>query len=203
MGMFGGLEVVLEVVCLEKVPEKERKFKSFLLVQKVPEKKALRKNLKFSLFFFQPPRPQPPNMPKRDVTEAFADQRDVAEALADMQLPDDDVVFVEVKKADDVVFVEVKKPRDREPAVRAPDAPVQEVLLEPLPRAVPRVRELIFPIGAEGRCDCGFEGVCVRATAFACVSGCPVWVGTRVCRGCAPGVEQLPACPMCRGASRL
>jgi hypothetical protein len=137
-------------------------------------------------------------------------KRDIDEVLADMDLGD--VVFVGVKKhrepevlADmDVVFVEVKKPRAREPEVRAPDAAVQEVLLEPLPQAVEQsVEELIYTIGKEGRCECGFEGVCVRATAFACKSGCAVWAGTRVCRGCAPRVEREAVCPECAGASRL
>ena len=136
------------------------------------------------------------------------------EVLVDMD--HGDVVFVEVKKharepevlagmdLGDVAFVEVKKPRAREPEVRAPDAAVQEVLLEPLQQAFePSVEELIYTIGKEGRCECGFEGVCVRATAFACKSGCAVWAGTRVCRGCAPRVEREAVCPECAGASQL
>ena len=123
-------------------------------------------------------------------------KREIDEVLADMDLGD-------------VVFVGVKKPRAREPEVRAPDAAVQEVLLEPLPQVVERSdEELIYTIGKEGRCACGFEVVCVRVTAFNCVrvervSTCPVWVGTGVCRGCAPRIERGAVCPMCAGASRL
>ena len=117
-------------------------------------------------------------------------KREIDEVLADMDLGD-------------VVFVGVKKPRAREPEVRAPDAAVQEVLLEPLPQVVERSdEELIYTIGKEGRCACGFEGVCVRVTAFACESVCPVWAGTRVCRGCAPRVEQGAVCPVCAKAKR-
>ena len=120
-------------------------------------------------------------MAKRDI---------ISQGLADMELPD-------------VVFVAVKKPRAREPEVRAPDAPVQEVLLEPLPLLPQAERDLIFTIGKEGRCDCGFVGVCVRVTAFNCKSVCPVYVGTRVCRGCAPRIDQEPACFLCAYASRV
>jgi hypothetical protein len=104
----------------------------------------------------------------------------------------------EVRKKREVEEVEEVRKR-----VRAPDAAYQEVMQEPVPRQVVRVdRDLIFPWGKEGRClFCPFEGKCVRVTAFACVA-CPVSEG-RVCRECAPQVEQAAACPLCAELSRL
>jgi hypothetical protein len=145
-------------------------------------------------------------------------KREIDTVLADMHL--EDVVFVETKKPreavlkrvqEDVVFVETKKPRA---TVRAPDTAVQEVLVESesvILEAAEAVVEAdrIYTFGKEGRCRCGFEGVCMRVTAFNCVradqrvSTCPVWVGTIVCRQCAPRVEREAVCPECAGASRL
>jgi len=145
-------------------------------------------------------------------------KREIDAVLADLDL--EDVVFIETKKPreavlkrdqEDVEFVETKKPR---PMVRSPDAAVQEVLVEPegvILDAAEAVVEAdrIYTFGKQGRCRCGFEGLCMRVTAFNCVradqpvSTCPVWVGTIVCRQCAPRVEREAACPECAGASRL